>query len=666
MHRRVAGIWLVAVILTGLLPPALVSAADEPPTVDGLVSIDQSPFTPSPNVTLRLAPPSTTVSRVRISNDDVSWLELDWAALIPWSLIDPAAGGTDTDGHKFVVVEYGDGTTWTQRGTAQTTLDRQAPTIGDVSFWIDGRTWSGGATVTPFDGISAGRYSLDGTTWTPWQEPLAVDLFNVTGIGSWVASQERTLYAQFRDEAGNVSTTSSGPTDLRLPAHTDDGEGPLDVRFEYPSFPIEGKPFTIKPIYPSGYTLPADTYCEWVLHWGDDESIFGVKNEAYGELIVERHKSKGVCGAWTFTIPHTNGRQFHWMMQIGRKDADQMWGYWKEALFSDDSLQHHFKAAEGTTDRRFLTSTFPFAYLLPETTVSQKGDPVTYRLHTVGTTTVPQTGMFWTQPLDCYINPAWSQTGGTTYTYTPICDGNWVTGWTGTMLGGYMRSQYDPIVDGRAPKVVAPTVRLRASTFGTTAPISISWSATDAHTSVFAHELQMSRDGGAWTSVALPNRLTKSVVKWLALTGTYRFRVRARDYVGNWSAWVAGPTVTARSLEQSSASIAWSSGWSTVSSSAFSGGSARASTTAGATATLRFSGRSVAWVTRSGPGRGLAQVWIDGALATTIDLNAGSLGPRRVAFSKTWSVSGTHTIVIKVLGTSGRPLVETDAFLLLR
>ena len=47
-------------------------------------------------------------------------------------------------------------------------------------------------------------------------------------------------------------------------------------------------------------------------------------------------------------------------------------------------------------------------------------------------------------------------------------------------------------------------------------------------------------------------------------------------------------------------------------------------------------------------------------------LNAGALGARRAPFSKTWSVSGTHTIMIKVSARAGRPLVETDAFLLIR
>jgi hypothetical protein len=57
---------------------------------------------------------------------------------------------------------------------------------------------------------------------------------------------------------------------------------------------------------------------------------------------------------------------------------------------------------------------------------------------------------------------------------------------------------------------------------------------------------------------------------------------------------------------------------------------------------------------------------VDGALATTIDLNAPTLGPRRVAFTRTWGSLATHTVTIKVLGTAGHPLVEVDAFLVVR
>jgi hypothetical protein len=103
-----------------------------------------------------------------------------------------------------------------------------------------------------------------------------------------------------------------------------------------------------------------------------------------------------------------------------------------------------------------------------------------------------------------------------------------------------------------------------------------------------------------------------------------------------------------------------------VADAAFSGGKAKVATAAGPTARVTTTTRSLAWVTRKGPGRGLAQVWVDGVLATTIDLRAASLSGRQAVFTTSWTNAGTHSLVIKPLGTSGGPLVEADAFLVIR
>jgi hypothetical protein len=274
--------------------------------------------------------------------------------------------------------------------------------------------------------------------------------------------------------------------------------------------------------------------------------------------------------------------------------------------------------------------------------------------------------MFWTYPLNCYLNPHWSQTGGTTYTYTPKCNGPWVTGWTGVMNKGYMRSQYDPLVDGRDPKVVAPRVAPRAAAFGASVPVTVTWSATDKGSGVYRYQLQVSRNGGSWRDVALPTRLTRSITRSLAPDGTYRFRVRARDRVGNWSDWVAGPTLRARVLQEGSTAAHWSAGWSRVTGTPLSGGAARVSTTAGSTVRLTTTARGISWVARRGPGRGLAEVVVDGVRVGTVDLGAPALTGRQVVFARSWGSASTHSVVIRNLATDGRPLVEVDAFLVVR
>jgi UDP-3-O-acyl-N-acetylglucosamine deacetylase len=64
----------------------------------------------------------------------------------------------------------------------------------------------------------------------------------------------------------------------------------------------------------------------------------------------------------------------------------------------------------------------------------------------------------------------------------------------------------------------------------------------------------------------------------------------------------------------------------------------------------------------AGTGVSQAEIWVDGVRVKTIDLKAATLKYRQVVWSTAWDVVGTHTVVVKVLGTVGRPRVDVDAF----
>ena len=664
----------------GVAPAAIAAPASASPvgsldpSIDldpGALIIEPATWAAAAAVTLHLKPPTNADSVVRISNDASSWLELPYAATVAWSLVDPTAGGTDVDGPKQVWVQYGDGVDWHLEATATVDLDRVAPAAVPTGVTFDGRLWQGPLSFEPADAsdVTGHRVSLDGTTWQPWRDGTTLDLWLVPGAGTWWAAGNRSLWVQVRDAAGNAGDPHELTAAVTAPdfPSSEFDENIHGVSFTTPNAAITGRPFTLKVNYPAGYTLPSNAWCQWLIHWGDDESIMSNPNPTWGELFIERPKSTGVCNQWTFTLPYRTARQFSWMLTVGTKNANTDPMEWAGGIYdSSNGPSQIFRALDGSHDERFLTSTEPFAYVLPETTISQKGDPVTYRLHTVGTSTVPQSGMWWTDSLDHPLNPDWSQSGGNTFTYTPNADGPWITGWTGVMYKGYMRSQYDPLVDGRAPVVGSPIVRLRVSSFGSVGPASISWSGSDKGSGVYQYVLEVSRNGGAWQRIALPSRLTKSVSRSLALSGSYRFRVRARDRVGNWSQWKVGPPVHAVATQDSSSKIMWTGAWTKITGAALSGGTARSTTSPTAAARISAYSRSLAWVSRRGPGRGLAQVWVDGVLAATVDLGAPTLGGKTTVFTKSWSTSATHTLRIVPLGTAGRPLVEVDAFLIVR
>ena len=103
-----------------------------------------------------------------------------------------------------------------------------------------------------------------------------------------------------------------------------------------------------------------------------------------------------------------------------------------------------------------------------------------------------------------------------------------------------------------------------------------------------------------------------------------------------------------------------------------SGGSLRHASAADASASLAsFSNAlNVAWVAPKGPDRGKAEVWLDGALASTADLYTATLQPRKSAFAKNGlDPAVAHALEVRVLGTknasSSGTRVDVDAFVVL-
>jgi hypothetical protein len=64
----------------------------------------------------------------------------------------------------------------------------------------------------------------------------------------------------------------------------------------------------------------------------------------------------------------------------------------------------------------------------------------------------------------------------------------------------------------------------------------------------------------------------------------------------------------------------------------------------------------------TGPTRGTARVFIDGAYVKTVDLRRSSFSAHVAVYSRTWTTAGRHTIRIEVVGTSTHPMVAIDEF----
>jgi hypothetical protein len=219
------------------------------------------------------------------------------------------------------------------------------------------------------------------------------------------------------------------------------------------------------------------------------------------------------------------------------------------------------------------------------------------------------------------------------------------------------------VTDGIGPAVSAPSTRIvaPASLPSSTLNTTTSWSASDV-SGIDGYTLQRQVDGGGWASVGLGSPTAGSVVQGSEFGHLYRYRALATDGNGNSGSWSYGPPFRPYLYQENGSAIAWSSGWTDTANSTASGGRLRFAKASGAAATYTFTGSGVAWLSSRGPDKGSAKVYVDGVYMTTVNLYASTFLSRQIVYSVSWGSNGTHRIGILVLGTSGHPRVDVDAF----
>jgi hypothetical protein len=223
-----------------------------------------------------------------------------------------------------------------------------------------------------------------------------------------------------------------------------------------------------------------------------------------------------------------------------------------------------------------------------------------------------------------------------------------------------------PLCYDSVPPVItsAPKVTLQNNTglAGSAVPVTVSWSGTDATSGVNHYTLYESKDGGAYAQVTTMAATSDTVN--VAPGHTYQFEVTGTDNAGNTSAAKAGSVYTLSLYQENSTKIKYSTGWKRQALSGASGGQVEYASVKGKTATLSFTGVQAAWVSTLGPTRGSASVKLDSGSTATINTHASS--PKTAQIVDVVSgASGSHKLVVTVLGTSGHPRVDIDAFIVL-
>jgi hypothetical protein len=215
--------------------------------------------------------------------------------------------------------------------------------------------------------------------------------------------------------------------------------------------------------------------------------------------------------------------------------------------------------------------------------------------------------------------------------------------------------------DVAGPVVTAAKVAFGTGRIDSTAPLKITWSATDV-SGVATYQVQVSVAGGPFKTIYSGNGTT--VTKSYAFRKTLVFRVRAKDNVGNWSGWKTSAKRKIASYQNSSPKVAYKGTWHKVASPASSGEGYIYTTTKGDKARLTFTGLSVLYVSPKTPTSGKVKVYVDGKLLGRYDLRNASTKVGRIITRKSWSTKGTHTIRL-VSDTSGKR-VTFDAFIVLK
>ena len=249
---------------------------------------------------------------------------------------------------------------------------------------------------------------------------------------------------------------------------------------------------------------------------------------------------------------------------------------------------------------------------------------------------------------------SWTLPGGnglrTVYAKWKDGAGNWSAPSSDTIL-----------LDTVAPLATAPAHALAVAPLASgKAPVRLTWTGSDATSGVGRYEIRRQSDHGAWSAPTIVNG-TSSILS-LSPGHTYRYGVRAVDNAGNVGAWAYGSSFKVSAVSQASSLVHYHGTWATSTSSGWWGGSAKSTSTRGSTASFTFTGRSIAWVGLKAATRGKAYVYVNGVLKATVNLYSATTLRQQIVWSANYATSAARTITIKVVGTSGRPRVDVDGF----
>lgn len=200
------------------------------------------------------------------------------------------------------------------------------------------------------------------------------------------------------------------------------------------------------------------------------------------------------------------------------------------------------------------------------------------------------------------------------------------------------------------PIIGAPDISLRVRNTLPDAAATVTWRPIAKTAGISRYMLQRQVGKGSWRTIRLSSANAEKARAWLKTGAQNRFRVRATDTRGRTGPWtysddrraaLRGP-VGLRLGSTRAVSARAGSGW----------------------ARARLTGRSVAFVARTGPGMGEAKVLVDGKRVSVVDLERPTTTSREMVWAKNFGSVKRRRVAVKAVGSEGA--IEFRGFYVLR
>lgn len=136
--------------------------------------------------------------------------------------------------------------------------------------------------------------------------------------------------------------------------------------------------------------------------------------------------------------------------------------------------------------------------------------------------------------------------------------------------------------------------------------------------------------------------------------------------IENGSGIPGGVSATTGRVEQNDPSVSYNGNWYVNTNPIQSGGTAVLAMDAASRATINFTGSGIRWIAYRDPWSGIANIYIDGTLVTTVDTYTAVQQSQAIAYDSGTLTTGQHTLTVEATGTrdssSGGNWIWVDAF----